>query len=110
MKTVKVLLIAVTAVLVTGPAVAVVLAGPVPAYSVPAEHPRILITKKTLPELLRRAKGPFAKEYAYAKQRADRALKSGAQFINNKWAKPTDLLYLGLAYLVERESGKRKHR
>lgn len=71
MITLKVLIIAVAVGLAAGPAA---------AYSVPAEHPRILITKKTLPELVRRAKGPFAKEYAYAKQRADRALKSGAQF------------------------------
>ncbi len=76
------------------------------AYRVRPDHPRIFITKDDLPELVRRATGPLAREYSEIRSRADRAVGSGVRFISNRFAMPQDLMNLGLAYLVERELGR----
>src|SRR5260221_679489 len=55
--------------------------------------------------LARRCEGPLADDYKVVKERADRALRGGVEFIGNKWAIPEDLMNLGLCYLVERERG-----
>jgi len=73
------------------------------AYTVRESHPRLLIHDP--PGLLRRCDGALKEDYAVVKERADRALKDGVQYIGNKWAIPEDLMNLGLAYLVERARG-----
>lgn len=72
-------------------------------YAVRPAHPRILVESPAV--LLKRCQGPLAEDYAVVKARADRALKSGVEFIGNKWAIPEDLMNLGLAFLVERARG-----
>ncbi len=73
------------------------------AYAVRKEHPRIFVEDpKAVAE---RCAGPLAEDYKVVKERADRALRNGVEFIGNKWATPEDLMNLGLAYLVERARG-----
>jgi len=73
------------------------------AYTVRKDHPRLFIDDPKA--LARRCEGPLAEDYKVVKERADRALRSGVEFINNKWAIPEDLMNLGLAFLVERARG-----
>jgi hypothetical protein len=72
-------------------------------YTLKKEHPRLFIDN--VKTLARNAEGPLADDYKIVKERADRALRSGVEFIGNKWAIPEDLLNLGLCYLIERERG-----
>ncbi len=72
-------------------------------YTLKKEHPRIFCGTPTL--LLKRCQGPAAEDYTVVKERADRALRAGVEYIGNKWAIPEDLMNLGLAYLVERARG-----
>jgi hypothetical protein len=72
-------------------------------YTVRREHPRLLVEDPAV--ILRRVQGPLADDYAVVKARADRALRAGVEYINNKWAIPEDLMNLGLAFLVERARG-----
>ncbi len=73
------------------------------AYVVRKEHPRLLLDD--VKAVARRCDGPLADDYKIVRQRADRALRGGVEYIHNKWAIPEDLMNLGLAYLVERERG-----
>jgi len=73
------------------------------AYAVRKDHPRLFVDD--VKAVARRCDGPLAEDYATVKERADRALRGGIEFIGNKWAIPEDLMNLGLAYLVERERG-----
>jgi len=73
------------------------------SYTVRKDHPRLFIDD--VKALVRRCEGPLAEDFRIVKERADRALKSGVEFIGNKWAIPEDLMNLGLCYLVERERG-----
>jgi hypothetical protein len=73
------------------------------SYAVHKEHPRLFIDDPKA--LARRCEGPLADDYKIVKERADRALKNGVEFIGNKWAIPEDLMNLGLVYLVERARG-----
>jgi hypothetical protein len=73
------------------------------AYTVRKEHPRLFI--EDLKTVAARCDGPLAEDYRVVKERADRALRGGVEFIGNKWATPEDLMNLGLAYLVERSRG-----
>ncbi len=73
------------------------------SYTVKKEHPRIFVTDPAA--ILKRCAGPLAEDYAVVKERADRAVRSGVEFIGNKWAIPEDLMNLGLTYLVERARG-----
>lgn len=68
-------------------------------YTVRKEHPRLLIDDPK--GLAERVKG--SDDYKVVKERADRALKNGVEYIGNKWAVPEDLMNLGLAWLVERD-------
>jgi hypothetical protein len=72
-------------------------------YAVRKDHPRLFI--EDVKAVARRCDGPLADDYRVVKERADRAVRNGIEFIGNKWAIPEDLLNLGLAYLVERERG-----
>src|SRR5579863_5332219 len=72
-------------------------------YLLKKEHPRLFIDN--VKALARNAEGPLADDYKIVKERADRALRSGVEFIGNRWAIPEDLMNLGLVYLVERERG-----
>lgn len=73
------------------------------SYTVREGRPRIFI--EDVKAAARRCEGPLADDYRVVKERADRAVRRGVEFIHNKWAIPEDLLNLGLAYLVERERG-----
>jgi hypothetical protein len=72
-------------------------------YTVRPEHPRLLLDD--VKQVAARAAGPLADDYRVVKERAERALRNGIEFIGNKWATPEDLMNLGLAYLVERQRG-----
>jgi hypothetical protein len=77
-------------------------------YTVRKEHPRLFIDDPKA--LARRCAGPLAEDYKVVKERADAAVRRGSvEYITNAWAIPEDLMNCGLAYLVERESG-REHR
>jgi hypothetical protein len=79
-----------------------------PAFHVKTIHPRLLI--EDVREMARRCEGPLADDYRVVKQRADAAVRRGGiEFISNGWSIPEDLMNCGLAFLVEREQG-RKHR
>jgi len=72
------------------------------------EHPRIFITKETLPLLAERARGSgmLAEDYAMIKAEADRVVEQGTfRRLDSRWHRPTDMLCACLAYLVERELG-----
>jgi len=56
------------------------------AYTVRKDHPRLFIDDPKA--LARRCEGPLAEDYKVVKERADRALRNGVEFINNKWAIP----------------------
>lgn len=74
-------------------------------YTVAAAHPRIFINQAGLAALAERCRTTQKADYDAVKQAADAAVKRGSlRFGNNKWALPTDLLYCGLCYLVEREN------
>jgi hypothetical protein len=73
------------------------------AYTVRKEHPRLFVEDPKA--VAQRCAGPLAEDYKVVKERADRALRGGVEFIGNKWATPEDLMNLGLAYLVERARG-----
>jgi hypothetical protein len=73
------------------------------SYTVRKDHPRLFIEDPKA--VATRCAGPLAEDYKVVKERADRALRNGVEFIGNKWATPEDLLNLGLAYLVERARG-----
>jgi hypothetical protein len=68
-------------------------------YTVRTEHPRLLIDD--LKGMVARARG--SEDYKVVKDRADRAIRNGVEYIGNKWAIPEDLMNLGLAWLVERD-------
>jgi hypothetical protein len=69
------------------------------AYTVRAERPRLFIDDPK--GMVARARG--SDDYNVVKERADRALRNGVEYIGNKWAIPEDLMNLGLAWLVERD-------
>ncbi|HEX7896701.1 MAG TPA: hypothetical protein VF950_03020 [Planctomycetota bacterium] len=68
-------------------------------YTVRPERPRLLVDDPK--GLAARVKG--SDDYKVVKERADRALRGGVEFLGNKWAIPEDLMNLGLAWLVERD-------
>ena len=87
---------------------AFLLQAPQDPYTVRKDHPRTFI--QDVKEMARRAAGPLAEDYRIVKERADAAVqRGGIQYITNPWSIPDDLMNCGLAYLVERESG-RDHR
>lgn len=74
-------------------------------YHVKAAHPRLLIDNTA--QIAQRCAGPLAEDYRVVRERADAAVqRGGIEFISNPWSIPEDLMNCGLAYLVERQSGR----
>jgi hypothetical protein len=72
------------------------------------DHPRIFITKQTLPLLAERVygSGTLADDYALMKQEADYFVERGVlKKPDSQWHAPYELVCAGICYLVERERG-----
>ncbi len=72
------------------------------------DHPRMFITKETLPLLAERAygTGTLAGDYALMKQEADYFVGRGVlKKPTSQWHPPYELVSAGICYLVERERG-----
>ncbi len=72
------------------------------------DHPRMFITKQTLPLLAQRCygSGTIAADYALMKQEADYFVGRGIlKKPDSKWHPPYELVSAGICYLVERERG-----
>jgi len=83
-------------------------AGPLAAEYTLVDHPRMFITKATLPALAEQAygSGQAARDYALMKQEADDFLTRGTLFQpTSEWHPPYELICSALCYLVERERG-----
>ena len=70
-----------------------------------SDHPRIYVNKAGIGDLVEKARGPLAAEYALIKAEADRACKGGIRSSNNRYRTPVEQICLGVAHLVERELG-----
>jgi len=68
-------------------------------------HPRILISRQSMPALAERAGGALAGEYGVIKAEADRAVAGGVKSLESRYSYPLDLVSLGICYLIERERG-----
>ena len=74
---------------------------------IPATHPRIFLTRASMPALVARCAGPQAAEYTALKAAADAAVRRGSiRWIANKWAVPQDLLSCALAWRIEQAAGR----
>ncbi len=72
------------------------------------DHPRMFLTRATLPALAARAYGAGmpAEDYAMIKAEADYLVAQGqCRKLESVWHRPTDMLCAALAYLIERERG-----
>ncbi len=79
------------------------------SQQVVGQHPRIFINQGELKDLVSRCRGGGKDDYARVKADADRAIRGGIRFVDNRYAIPSDLMNCGLAYLVEKEK-KRDHK
>jgi len=70
------------------------------------DHPRIFVNPQGLQTLAEHATGPHSAEYGLIKLEADRAVTERVRPLDSRWRTPTDLICLGLTYLVERERGR----
>ena len=68
-------------------------------------HPRILISRQSLPALTEHASGALAGEYKVIRAEADRAVTEGVKSLESHYSYPLDLVSLGICYLIERERG-----
>lgn len=84
------------------------LTAPASAYEL-SNHPRIFMNRAGLKGLAARARGPLIQEYGLIKLEADRTLKEGIRPLDRRHRTPTDLICLGIAYLLERELGHDAH-
>ncbi|MFH1069146.1 MAG: dockerin type I repeat-containing protein [Candidatus Glassbacteria bacterium] len=86
----------------------VLAAGPLAAEYTLVDHPRMFITKSTLPALAEQAygNGQPARDYTLMKREADSFLLRGTlREPTSQWHTPYELLCCGICYLIERERG-----
>ena len=72
------------------------------------DHPRMFITKESLPVLAERTRsgGMLEADYAMMKAEADRLVAEGkCRKLESVWHRPTDMLCTCLVYLIERQLG-----
>ncbi|MCZ2076484.1 MAG: hypothetical protein HUU41_07135 [Bryobacteraceae bacterium] len=65
-------------------------------------HPRALITPEMVWEMVEKVKGPFAAEYRMMLETAS----LGPRGLDNRWGIPAAFMEAGLAYQIERASGR----
>ncbi|HLA39429.1 MAG TPA: hypothetical protein VJ417_05490, partial [Candidatus Glassbacteria bacterium] len=69
------------------------------------DHPRIFVTKESLPALAERSDGVLKAEYAKIKADADQAVAEGVERPEGRFRPPLELVCSGICYLVERQKG-----